>query len=731
MNIQRFHILFFCFLGVYSSFGQNSSELIYLDEEGKLDYVPFAMKGQSNEVNIIPDFSYAGYMGGGVSLPTDISIKAIVTPEEGDDFQRIQTAIDLVEALEPDQNGFRGVILIKAGHYSLEGSLTIRESGVVIRGEGQGLNGTVLHSNRRLENSILSILGSDGINKDASSEQTIVSDYIPVGTNSFEVEDASAFQVGDKIVVTRTPNQYWIDELGMDQETLCQGKSGCNGWTPSSYTIDHERIITEITTNSIFINIPIVDVIEDQYGGGSISKILSSRRISQCGVENIRVLSFYDSNSDEAHAWTAVKLRDSENCWVKQVTGQYLAYSTVNIDDANFTTVEDCAYIDPKSQVTGGRRYSFAIQEGIGNLFQRCYAISGRHDFVTGSRVTGPNVFLDGLAESVSSDIGPHHRWSTGSLFDNIRGGSTRVWNRGNSGTGHGWSGAQTMFWNISSYTGEFRVDSPLGSMNWGIGCVGTNQTGEGYWESWGNNIQPRSLYLQQLEDRLGIDAVENITIPEQKSGEIYDKLSRWGGQGNFSDGGFVGAIPNVNFINPNITIDVSTWTGGDIQVNATDSDGTIENVKLLINGEPIGMDEEAPYVFTDLTTTIQNLSHEVHYLQAIATDDEGNTNITRLAIIGGDPPPIEEEEEENEEEENMEIRVFPNPIQNGQLTIEMKKMDSYNVNLYDIIGKKVDQFTFDGIDYQVTFNDIPFGIYFLEIQDKDEVLFIKKVVIQ
>ena len=40
-------------------------------------------------------------------------------------------------------------------------------------------------------------------------------------------------RIGEKIVVTRTPNQVWIDELGMDQETLCEGKSGCVGWTPS------------------------------------------------------------------------------------------------------------------------------------------------------------------------------------------------------------------------------------------------------------------------------------------------------------------------------------------------------------------------------------------------------------------------------------------------------------------------------------------------------------------
>ncbi|MEL6971555.1 MAG: T9SS type A sorting domain-containing protein [Bacteroidota bacterium] len=729
MDIQRLLLLIFSLVGVYSARGQNASQLIYMDQ-GELVYVPFAMLGQSNEVNTIPDFSYAGYMGGGVSLPTDIPIGAIVTPEEGDDAGRIQAAIDLVEALEPDNNGFRGVVLLKAGHYGLENTLSIRASGVVLRGEGQGLNGTVLHSNLRVNHNVISIVGSGGTTKDAASEQAITTDYVPVGSYAFEISDASGLEVGEKIVVTRTPNQVWIDELGMDQETLCAGDSDCFGWTPSSYTIEHERVIMAISGNTISIDIPIVDVMEEHYGGGVVTRVSSTRRISHCGVENMRIQSFYDSSTDESHAWTAVRLRNTENCWVKQVTGQYLAYSTVNIDGANFITVQDCAYIDPKSRVTGGRRYSFAIQDGVGNLFQRCYAKDGRHDFVTGSRVTGPNVFLDGLAASAESDIGPHHRWATGTLFDNIRAGSTRVWNRGNSGTGHGWSGAQTMFWNIASYNGEFRVDSPRGAINWGIGCIGTNQTGDGYWESWGTTVQPRSLYLQQLTDRLGVGAVENTVIPEQQSGEIYDLLTAWSGNGDFSDGGFRGEVPHVSFINPTSAIDVSTWLGGDIQVDAYDNDGTIENVKLLINGEPVGTDTEAPYIFTDLTTTIQNLSHDTHYLQVIATDNDGNTSFNRIAIFGGDPPPADDDEEE-EENEYSQTRVYPNPVQNRALTIEMEKIGSYTVQIFDLYGREVDHFTFEGVDYEYSSENIAKGVYVLEIREIEEIRFKSKLVIQ
>lgn len=714
MRIQKLSFLLLGLLGLHITNGQSNSELVFLDQE-KLTYVPFAMTGQSNAVNTIPDFSYAGYMGGGVMLPTDIPIVATVNPEFGDDSQRIQAAIDLVSSQELDDEGFRGVVLIKAGHYSLETPLTVRASGVIIMGEGQGLNGTVLHSNQRSNHDVISISGN-GITLDPQSQQQITSSYVPVGSYTFDVSDASLFNEGDAIVVTRTPNQIWIDELGMDQVTLCEGKSGCSGWTTSSYTIDHERTITGISGNTITINIPIVDVIEDYYGGGTISKIQNSRRISHCGVENLRIQSFYENDSDEDHAWTAINIANAENCWVKEVTGQFLAYSTVNIENSNFNTVQDCAYIDPKSQVTGGRRYSFAIQSGIGNLFQRCYAKSGRHDFVMGSRVTGPNVFLDGLAEDARSDIGPHHRWATGTLFDNLRGASTRVWNRGNSGTGHGWSGAQTMFWNIDSYGGEFRVDSPLGSMNWGIGCVGTNQTGEGYWESWGTNVQPRSLYLQQLEDRLGNDAIDNIVIPEQKSGEIYDLLAAWGGQGSFATGGLTGSAPILSFESPNSSIEVATWRGGDIQVTATDSDGTIQSVKLLINGELIATDNQAPYIFSDLTDRIQALPHIVHYLQAIATDNEGNTSMIRLPIVGGEAPLMT-----YEIFDHPSVKVFPNPLQDKKLTIQVLEKGSYTGQIFDLNGKVVDQFKFDGTEYHRVYHDLKGGTYILEIQNEKE----------
>ena len=55
MNFQRLSILIFGLLGTYLLQAQNTSDLIYLDQ-GSLMYVPFAMNGQTNEINTIPDF---------------------------------------------------------------------------------------------------------------------------------------------------------------------------------------------------------------------------------------------------------------------------------------------------------------------------------------------------------------------------------------------------------------------------------------------------------------------------------------------------------------------------------------------------------------------------------------------------------------------------------------------------------------------------------------------------
>ena len=92
--------------------------------------------------------------------------------------------------------------------------------------------------------------------------------------------------------------------------------------------------------------------------------------------------------------------------------------------------------------------------------------------------------------------------------------------NRGIMGSGHGWTLGWGVAWNCTAKT--FLIQQPPGSMNWAIGCSGIEQSEpmpgstepqlpNGIFESTGNRVTPDSLYLEQLRERLGVQAVKNI----------------------------------------------------------------------------------------------------------------------------------------------------------------------------------------------------------------------------
>src|SRR5688572_18951075 len=138
---------------------QPSTALIYTGTNGKLSYNKFANEGETENINTIPDFSNAGYKGGGVALP-EIPVKKTLNPITGDNLAQIQAAIDEVENLPADANGFRGAVLLKAGNYEVSNTLFIEQSGVVLRGEGQSSSGTVLKATRKAQHSLIEIRGT-------------------------------------------------------------------------------------------------------------------------------------------------------------------------------------------------------------------------------------------------------------------------------------------------------------------------------------------------------------------------------------------------------------------------------------------------------------------------------------------------------------------------------------------------------------------------------------------
>jgi hypothetical protein len=503
MNKHYFHLLLMIVLLQGNSHAQSSS-LVAVGTSGHLVYTADA------NGNIVPDFSAVGYRNSEAPIPT-VGVVITVNPVAGDNLANVQNAINQVAAMPLDANGFRGAILFTAGTFNISDTVTISASGIVLRGVGSTVNGTVFIATKTSQHILFDFIGPSGTayNSSNSTRKDITDLYVPIGAKQITVASGHSFAIGDKVFVHRIPNAAWINLLGMN--LLSTIDPAATNWTANAYDMDSERKIMSINGNVITLDAPIMDVVDPLYSTGELVKF-TDNRIQNCGIENMRIRSTYASSTDENHGWEAISFENIYNSWARNLDVYYFGYSAVHINShSSFITVDSCKMLDAKSTIDGGRRYSFNV-DGQRCLVQNCTTRNGRHDYVNGSRTCGPNVFYNSTSTIQNSDIGPHHRWATGILFDNLTGdGAMDVQNRLDMGSGHGWAGGQIMFWNCNAARMVIQ-DPPGDEINWAIGCVCPDITnvGDATTESLGV-IQSQgtpisaipSLFIAQLNDRL------------------------------------------------------------------------------------------------------------------------------------------------------------------------------------------------------------------------------------
>ncbi len=468
------------------------------------------------------DFSQCGYGAGDEPLPEVVAtIPAdrwlAVTPGPGDDTALIQTAIDTVSARPPDAAGWRGVVYLAAGEFQVADTLRILTGGVVLKGAGSDPStGTRLRATDPRQYTVIQVTGAGGRSVVGGTIRNLVQTLVPAGARSFQVDSTNGLAVGHTVVVKRPSPANWITDLGMDQlGPASGGDADVVPWAAGSKDLFFDRVITRIEGKWITVDAPLPQTIEARYGGAQIWRYIWAGRIQRVGIEGLYGFSDYASPTDEAHAWTFIALGKLQHGWVRDITAQYFGFSAVYAGaGCKWVTVADSRCLDAVSIITGSRRYSFHIDDAELCLFIDNFARNGRHDFVLGSQVAGPNAFVHCTAESAKADTGPHHRWAVGTLFDNVAigGNELNIQNRGNSGTGHGWAGAYSVVWN--STADAFRVRNPPTARNWLVGSTGALLTSgfpvgadpEGTYDSsgpLGRPVFPRSLYHGQVQQRL------------------------------------------------------------------------------------------------------------------------------------------------------------------------------------------------------------------------------------
>jgi hypothetical protein len=474
--------------------------------------------------NRVPDFSAAGYAGGERDIP-DASVRIVVAPVPGDATARIQGAIDYVGGLPADTNGLRGAVLLLKGRHEVSGGLSITNSGVVLRGQGMGEDGTVLVAAGTDRRTLVRVAGRNDSTSVTNIHWQAAEDHVPVGAISLRLQAADGLSAGQRIRVVRPGTDAWIERLGMKE----YGGGIGGGWKAATRTIRWEREIKDIAGDTVTLDAPITTALEAGFGGGWVETIEWPGRIRQVGVENLRLVSAFDAANpkDENHSWCAVTIENAEDVWVRQATAEHFAGSMVAAyETARHVTVQDCLSLAPVSEIGGYRRHTFFTM-GQGTLFLRCYAENGRHGFAVGDMAAGPNAFVQCEAVGALDDSGPIEAWASGVLYDNvvIDGNALTLGRRGTSGPGPGWAAANCVVWQSSAAI--IRAWNPPGAQHWVFG--GWAQfDGDANWRSSNDFVSPDSLYAGQLRDRLGSKAAERLQLMprprEESSNPPIDK---------------------------------------------------------------------------------------------------------------------------------------------------------------------------------------------------------------
>ncbi|MNK20200.1 hypothetical protein D3C87_384360 [compost metagenome] len=497
------------------------SEWVYLGTDGKLVYKKSA-KGDR-----IMDFSYAGYMGGGVALP-NVAVKMTVKPlsdANADCTALIQAAIDKVAAMPLNKEGFRGAVLLAPGTYPCSKTIKIMADGVVLRGSGKSATGSIIlmsgekHPAITLSNGLNQRIGNRLGNTDESEKAIkITNNYLPAGSKSFNVADAASLKVGDNIEVRKPVTDKWVKFMQMN-DLVRDGKP--QTWIKTGSLLITERRIAAINGLKITLDVPLVDSYDASYTNNETTLVLANdlKRLKQAGVESLRIISPPQAINHTKALYYGLRL-NGEDCWLKDLDLMETMES-VGIGGRRIT-LQRVAVVRKALHEGASKPAEFAPNAGQVLLDQCSVAGDNIWYVALGAGQTGPIVFLN--CNFVGNGrIEGHQRWSTGMLLDNCKApnGGMDFKNRGSMGSGHGWGTAWSVAWNCeaSSYVNQI----PPGTYNWVIGSKGKsmplprpfNNSGpalpEGIFDSQNVQVGPSSLYLTQLEERLGKQALKAI----------------------------------------------------------------------------------------------------------------------------------------------------------------------------------------------------------------------------
>jgi hypothetical protein len=266
------------------------------------------------------------------------------------------------------------------------------------------------------------------------------------------------------------------------------------------------RFIKSISGNTVTIKVPLTDSLDSNYMKPQLVAFKEPAHYSEMGVESLSInLSPTCSGVVITNATCITPAIDfapwTFDSYVRNVnlTG-FNAFIKAEYNSSRITIQDVGMNRDNVSDGSAGWAFDIAIM-GSQVLVQDSEQYGTARAFAVGtmSVTPGPNAVLRHRVHAKMQQIYPHERWAHGFLAENTNAEVYYV-NRGEAGTGQGWSINAGVAWNVG---GEVDVQNPPLGFNWCIGCNGTKASGSnGTFVDFGEVVSPQSLFDAQLAAR-------------------------------------------------------------------------------------------------------------------------------------------------------------------------------------------------------------------------------------
>lgn len=505
---------------------------------------------RDSAARFLHDFSYAGYHRGERPIPEkggeriDVTRAPYLADATGakDSTSTIQAALD--DAAK--QGG--GIVYLPPGTYRVQppegkkAALTLQGDHIVLRGAGVDKTFICNSSIEMREKCVLEIKSPSSAWWFAEGEWVKTSAATQDFRNAstvLPVSDSAMFAPGDLVIVRNDLTERFIGELGMT------GK-----WTRKNMknrALVFCRRITAVNPEegTVTIDVPLRYELRKEDGARVLK--LGGHMITEVGLEDFSIgmrqrpgemigehdVSKKEMPAYEVHQSHAIIFNEAENCWIRRVNSYapegnsgnvHVLSNGLKLERSRLVTVEKCDWRHSQYKGGGGNGYLYTMH-GNDCLIRDSHAEGGRHNYDFGGMYTSGNAIVDCVSKDglLGSDF--HMFFSVSNLFDNITcdGDWLEARYRPYGGTPeHGVTTSQSVFWNTNGVrypSAEFEFDGKIHKRSQYL--VLSQQFGNGYvigtrgpdskvkstnfveGVGRGDTLQPRSLYLDQLERRL------------------------------------------------------------------------------------------------------------------------------------------------------------------------------------------------------------------------------------